>query len=187
MSSAKPIRVLAFDTSMTCPGVAIIEVRNRKPTIKALSHVKPNPSRSHAHRAEVIEGWAMMFLDKNCPRDGFDYVVREDFAGKTSISNYPVLSAWNACERAASRFGLTFDKFRKPGKRTPDLGIPATTVKSMVAGSGKAEKDELQAAVRRMTGYKGEFANFDESDAAAIGLAWLIHEGLIDKPKEGVK
>ncbi|MFZ8007665.1 hypothetical protein ACO1D0_16525 [Bacillus licheniformis] len=184
MSSAKPIWCLAFDTSMTCPGVAIIEVRNRKPTIKALSHVKPNPSRSHAHRAEVIEGWAMMFLDKNCPRDGFDYVVREDFAGKTSISNYPVLAAWNACERAASRFGLTFDKFRKPGKRTPDLGIPATTVKSMVAGSGKAEKDELQAAVRRMTGYKGEFANFDESDAVAIGLAWLIHVGVIDKPKE---
>lgn len=184
MSSAKPIRCLAFDTSMTCPGVAIIEVRNRKPTIKALSHVKPNSSRSHAHRAEVIEGWAKVFLDKNCPRDGFDYVVREDFAGKTSTSNYPVLAAWNACERATSRFGLTFDKFRKPGKRTADLGISATMVKSKVAGSGKAEKDELQAAVRRMTGYTGEFANFDESDAAAIGLAWLIHEGVIDKPKE---
>ncbi|WP_232460796.1 hypothetical protein [Bacillus halotolerans] len=54
----------------------------------------------------------------------------------------------------------------------------------MVAGSGSAEKDVVEAAVRRMTGYTGEFANFDESDAAAIGLAWLIHEGVIDKPKE---
>lgn len=185
MPSAKPIRCLAFDTSMTCPGVAIIEVRNRKPTIKALSHVKPNSSRSHAHRAEVIEGWAMMFLDKNYPRDGFDYVVREDFAGKTSTSNYPVLAAWNACERATSRFELTFDKYWKtPNAKQPQLGISATRVKSLVAGSGSAEKDAVKAAVRRMTGYTGEFANFDESDAAAIGLAWLIHEGVIDKPGE---
>ncbi|WP_024427709.1 hypothetical protein [Bacillus safensis] len=183
MTAAKHIRCLAFDTSMTCPGVAIIEVRKGKPTIKALSHVKPNTSRSHAHRAEVIQGWAMMFLDKHVGTAGFDYVVREDFAGKTSRSNYPVLSAWNACERATSRFGLTFDKYRKPGKKTEDLGISATRVKSLVAGSGNAEKDEVEAGVRRLTGYDGPFANFDESDAAAIGLAWLIDEGVIEKPK----
>lgn len=125
----------------------------------------------------------MMFLDKHVGSAGFDYVVREDFAGKTSRSNYPVLSAWNACERATSRFGLTFDKYRKPGKKTEDLGISATRVKSLVSGSGNAEKDEVEAEVRRLTGYEGTFANFDESDAAAIGLAWLIDEGVIEKPK----
>ncbi|UBM56230.1 crossover junction endodeoxyribonuclease RuvC [Bacillus velezensis] len=127
----------------------------------------------------------MMFLDKNYPRGGFDYVVREDFAGKTSTSNYPVLAAWNACERAASRFALTFNKYWKtPKAKQPQLGISATRVKALVAGAGGAEKKEVEAAVRRMTGYTDEFANFDESDAAAIGLAWLIHEGVIDKPGE---
>ncbi|WP_426043228.1 hypothetical protein [Bacillus pumilus] len=91
------IRCLAFDTSMTCPGVAIIEVRKGKPTIKALSHVKPNTSRSHAHRAEVIEGWAMLFLDER-------------------VRKPPALITWCAKTFPARRHGRTI-RCSAPGMR----------------------------------------------------------------------
>jgi crossover junction endodeoxyribonuclease RuvC len=45
---------------------------------------------------------------------------------------------------------------------------------------GKAEKHEVETAVRKWTGYTGEFAKDDESDAAAIALAYLIIEPLKD-------
>ncbi len=48
-----------------------------------------------------------------------------------------------------------------------------------MVGKGKAEKHEVESAVRRWTGYTGEFACDDESDAVAIGLAYLIENGIV--------
>lgn len=181
MTRQKPIRILAFDTSMSRPGAAIIEITARNPRIKALSHIAPESARPHGHRAKIIEGWALTFLDTHARGGkGFDYITREDFSAKSSTTNYPVMAAWSACERAVNTFGLAFDKFAAPGKR-PALGLGQSQMKLLVTGSGKAEKDEIAAAVRELTGYTGEFAVDDESDACGIGLAFAINAGLIDK------
>ncbi|UTR05183.1 hypothetical protein MM326_13835 [Alkalihalobacillus sp. LMS6] len=184
MTVKKTLRILAFDTSMKRPGVAIIEIKARRPRITALSHIAPESKRPHGHRAKIIEGWALTFLDRHVKTAGFDYITREDFSAKSSGTNYPVMAAWSACERAVNTFGLAFDKFEAPGKR-PALGVGQSQVKRLVTGSGKAEKDEIAAAVRRYTGYTGEFAVDDESDAASIGLAFAINANLIDKITEG--
>lgn len=171
------MRILAFDTSLSLPGVAIIEVkRDRKgvaqPTIIALSHVKTNTSQSHGLRADIVESWATLFLALHAPK-GFDAIVREDFMGRSSKQNHPVFAAWSGVDRALHKFGLNFT--------TP--AISQSAVKKAVVGSGKAEKWELADAVRRLTGYDGEFVTADESDAAGIALAYLIREGLIDNAK----
>ncbi|WP_230184889.1 hypothetical protein [Priestia megaterium] len=54
-------------------------------------------------------------------------------------------------------------------------------MKNIVVGSGVATKEEIEESVRSITGYKGEFACDDESDAVALGLAYLINEELISK------
>ncbi|MGM0836012.1 MAG: hypothetical protein ACQEV7_07635 [Bacillota bacterium] len=177
------MRVLAFDTSMSAPGVAILEVKNGKAKIIALSHVKTDSKSSHGLRAEIIEGWATVFIADHT-RKGFDIVTREDFHGQSSAQNYPVFASWSSCERAVGKFGLTFDKFTyelKNGRKKTLLGVPQSKVKELVAGKGNVDKAELAEAVRKWTGYTGEFACDDESDAAAIGLAYLINGGVIAK------
>lgn len=180
------MRVLAFDTSLTSPGVAIITVDKRgKPIITAMSHVKPDGKASYALRADIVESWATLFIAEHIAK-GFDYVVREDFHGMSSAQNYPVFAAWTGTELAAHKFGLSFDKHvvvTKTGRKKTKHGMSQSEIKKIVVGKGKAEKDEVADAVRRWTGFIGEFACDDESDASAVGLAKLIHEGKIDVAK----
>lgn len=58
------------------------------------------------------------------------------------------------------------------------------SVKKILTGNGKAEKDEVMAAVKEYVG-DIEFATDDESDAVAVGLCYAIDNGLIEsKVKE---
>jgi crossover junction endodeoxyribonuclease RuvC len=160
-------RILSFDTSMSRPGVAVIEIKRNKPHIVATSHVITTASQPHGLRAEIIESWATLFVAEHGAK--FDEIVREDFQGRSSRQNHPVFSAWGAVDQALNKFGLNFT--------TP--AISQSKVKRLVVGKGKAEKDEVERAVRQLTGYKGEFGSDDESDACAVGLAYAIEQGLI--------
>lgn len=177
------MRVLAFDTSLSSPGVAIITVDKRgKPIVTAMSHVKPDGKAPYALRADIVESWATLFIAEHIGKDGFTYVVREDFHGMSSAQNYPVFAAWTGTELAAHKFGLAFDKHTtilKGGRKKVTQGMSQSAIKLAVVGKGKAEKDEVAEAVRKWTGYTGEFACDDESDACAVGLAKLIAEGVI--------
>jgi crossover junction endodeoxyribonuclease RuvC len=177
------MRVLAFDTSLSLPGAAIIEVKNGKPRIIALSHVKTDSkTQSHGLRADIVESWATLFIAEHIGKHGFEVCIREDFNGQSSTQNYPVFAAWSGCERACDKFGISFTKWTeitKTGRKKTSLGPSPSKVKLIVTGSGKAEKEDVAEAVRRLTNYTGEFATPDESDAAGIALAYLISEGLI--------
>ncbi|RSL29240.1 hypothetical protein D7Z54_32360 [Salibacterium salarium] len=150
------------------PGAALVEIKAGKPRIIALSHCVTNAQQPHGLRAEIIDAWAVSFVAAHAAK-GFDAIVREDFVGRTSKQSHPVYSAWGSCDRALNKFGLAFT--------TP--AISQSSVKKAVAGNGKSEKPELAEAVRRMTGYDGEFAVDDESDAAGVALAYAVQKGLI--------
>lgn len=161
-------RVLAWDVSMGRPGVAVVELKNGKPTVIAVSHCSTDAKQPHGLRAEIVEAWAVGFIAQHY-RKGFDAIVREDFVGRTSRQAHPVYSAWGSVDRALNKFALNFT--------TP--AISQSAVKKAVVGVGKAEKHEVDEAVRRWTGYDGEFKVDDESDACAVALAYLIREGAI--------
>lgn len=57
--------------------------------------------------------------------------------------------------------------------------ITPTTVKKLVAGDGKASKEEVAAALDAYFDHN-IFQTDDESDACAVGIAWLIQNGYID-------
>ncbi|MEH6941645.1 hypothetical protein [Bacillus sp. JJ722] len=181
------MRILAFDTSMTQPGVAIIEVARGKPSILDMSYVTTDAkTQTHGLRAEIIESWATLFIAKHAKK-GFDIITREDFHGQSSAQNYPVMAAWSGCERAVEKFGFKFDKFtytQKNGRKKTLLGVPQSQVKLLVVGKGIADKDEVAEAVRKWTGYEGDFTVDDESDACAVGLAYLINAGIIKEESE---
>ena len=56
---------------------------------------------------------------------------------------------------------------------TEFVEIAPTTVKKLLTGSGKANKDEVAAALEKYIGEQ-QFEADDESDAVAVGIAWLI-------------
>lgn len=85
--------------------------------------------------------------------------------------NDKIHGSWSAVDRALARYG-----YEVTANLTP------SSVKKTVTGDGSAKKPEVAAGVRRLLGLAEDypFATDDESDAAAIVLAWLIRENLID-------
>lgn len=175
-------RILAFDTSLGAPGVALVEFKNGVPKLIDKSHVKTESKQPMTLRADIVEAWAMMFISKHVKK-GFDYVFREDFHGMSSAQNYPVFSAWAATERAVHKYEYEFDKFvyyTSTGKKKSGHGISQSRAKMLVVGRGtKVSKEETAEAVSKITGYYEGFAKDDESDAVCIALACGIQLGLM--------
>ncbi len=166
----KPTRILAWDLSLACPGAAVVEVRNKKAKVIAVSHVKTSDKHSYAVRGRLIESWARLFIESNQTKaKPYDVILREKYAGK--FGHHSIYTSHIAADRALFDFGL--EDTEKP--------IAQQSVKKTVVGKGRAEKDEVEVAVRKITGYKGEFATSDESDSVAIALAYAIQKGLISK------
>ncbi len=59
--------------------------------------------------------------------------------------------------------------------------IHPKTIKKLVANDQLAEKDAVAAALSQFVGER-DYACDDESDAVAVGIAWLLQQGLIDSP-----
>lgn len=55
------------------------------------------------------------------------------------------------------------------------------TIKKLVANDQLAEKNVVASSLTQFVGER-EYACDDESDAVAVGIAWLIQQGLIDNP-----
>ena len=62
--------------------------------------------------------------------------------------------------------------------------IAPTTIKSVMTGDKDASKDAVAAALEPYVG-KQDYAIDDESDAVAVGVAWLIKQNLIDNHGAG--
>jgi crossover junction endodeoxyribonuclease RuvC len=185
MTKRKPadkLRILAIDTSFSAPGIAVIEITNRIPTLIAADHLKPKSDEPYVLRAKHIESWLHLFVRKHRP---FDVIVREGFNAKFERTNYPVFTAWNACDSVLYDFGYII----------VEDSISPTTVKRLMADqTRKVTKQQVEDGVRRFielpVGFT--FKNDGESDAVGIGLSWALENGLIDdviarKPKPKAK
>ncbi|EUJ23003.1 hypothetical protein MFLO_16194 [Listeria floridensis FSL S10-1187] len=161
-------RVLAFDISLGQPGVALIEIADGAATIIDKSNIKTSSKDSVAVRTSIVYAWAVFFMEKH-RKKGFDYIARELFQGRTWKQNAPVFAAWSAIDQALKVFELNY---------THDPVTPASHFKT-VAKNGKAKKPEVAQAVREWTGFKGDFASDDESDACSLALHIAVKEGLI--------
>lgn len=63
--------------------------------------------------------------------------------------------------------------------------IAPTTVKKLLVGSGKATKQEVAASLEAHVG-RQEYATDDESDAVAVGVAWIMQQQDKQQQKGGV-
>jgi len=97
----------------------------------------------------------------------FDAIIRDDFVSKNPGTQKAVYAVWHTVD-------CTLDRFRYVVTADVNQG----TVKRILTGEGKAEKGDVEAAVKRLLRLKDDFkfGSDDESDACAVALAWLIRE-----------
>lgn len=167
MARKRAQRYLGLDLS-TSPGFAVVDVAGGKPTLIAATSVATSTKNTDAERYSYIEAKAVMVAHEYGPFDG---VIREDYTrGRNKRAIQTVYGSWAAVDTALGRYGYAVTDHITP-----------TEVKRIVGGHGKADKDEVEAGVRRLlrlpTAYK--FDSDDASDAAAIALAWLVREKVV--------
>lgn len=158
-----------MDLSLS-PGLAVIDVRNRIPTLVTAVSLATTSADSDAVRAQAVEAFISGNIYAHRP---FTAAIREDFtSGRNKRATQTIFSAWAAADRALHAYGYRVD-----------AEISPTTVKKTVTGNGKAEKPEVAEAVRKWLrlGPDYKFATgYDDSDACAVILAYLIREELVD-------
>lgn len=148
-------------------------MRNRTPHLIAASSVATTNDDTDAVRNVAVESFISQFIYENRP---FDIVVREDFTtGRNKRATQLVFGSWAAADRALLAFGYRAENLKPP--------LSPTYVKKAVTGDGKAEKSEVAKAVRKWLRLPDDYpfrAGYDDSDACAVILAYLIRENLID-------
>ncbi|QIG62583.1 holliday junction resolvase [Sporosarcina phage Lietuvens] len=161
---------LAMDLSLSSPGFAVLAVcidnGERKPIILEKSHVKTNPKHSHGARIADIADEIARLMTIYLPQ----HLVREK-----GFSRFPAVT-----QTLFKIVGIS-DYMAYIHADATVAEISPTSVKKTVAGSGKASKQDVQDAVIRILQIEQAdyFANDDESDAAACGIAYLLGKGLI--------
>lgn len=156
------LTILGLDLSLSCPGYAVIEIRNGKPKLLESGIVKANPKQSQVDKIKRIAAHLYRLkMDYD-----IDVVVRESGFVKHNKTT-------KILERVVGGVMLTL------GGEIHE--IPPTSIKKAVAGSGKATKQEVEVAVRSLLSLPKDFKfkSDDESDAMAVALAFAILEGVI--------
>jgi crossover junction endodeoxyribonuclease RuvC len=98
-----------------------------------------------------------------------DVFVREGCYVGTGYSTVAMIKVHGVCDLALWQTRQVFFDDIQPA-----------LVKKLVAGDGRATKEEVAQALAQFVGPM-EYANDDESDAVAIGVSWLLVNGWGDR------
>lgn len=187
----KRYTLIAADLSLKRPGFCMLNVEqdNEKANIAEVCTYSVDNKTKTKPRGQLLQEIAETFKWILDNADYEVFLVREQ-----SINN---CGGGSARSGTAARTGISsvvgvMDLLAwNDGNLSWEEFYPVS-IKKMLTGSGKAEKSEVATA---LTAYLGEhdYKNDDESDAAAVAVAWLIHHQQIkqivqeDTPSESSK
>ncbi|MBP5423917.1 MAG: crossover junction endodeoxyribonuclease RuvC [Paludibacteraceae bacterium] len=165
-------KVLGADLSLKRPGFCLLTVEQKKNgaeiTDVELVSVDNKTDKKKTH-GELLNDILDCFYKLVPPFNNF-FLVRENEIMKVKVPS----------ERSLSKVVGLMDwaayRLHPPVEWN---SIYPVTIKKLIAGSGKAEKSEVAEALERYIG-KQEYKCDDESDAAAVAIAWLIQQGQIE-------
>lgn len=161
-----------LDLSLSSPGFAVLATEHNGhhnvPIVLETSHVKTKSSKSHGYRLGEISEEIDRYITTYQP----EHIVREKGFSRFAATTQALFKVVGVSDLYAQ---MRMDKIISE--------IPVTTVKKAVTGSGKASKDEVADAVRHILQIDKPdfFATDDESDAAAVGLAYMYEHKIIEK------
>lgn len=160
----------------------MLECNTTRHTVKLLykCHVDnksaKHKSDSHAVKlfriAEALKAVLLLFP--------YAYPVQEDALGMMTVLGGKNLYSAKTVQALAQVVGVVDYLVYSMGRGEFDK-IPPKAVKKAVAGNSSAEKDDVAKALIPFVGEQ-QYACDDESDAVAVGIAWLIQHGYLDDP-----
>lgn len=158
---------LAMDLSIAQPGFAIVAITDEGlPIILDKSFVKTKAKGSHGYRLKEIETEIYRLIKEYEP----EHIVREKGFSRFPKVTQTLFKVVGISDLAVhNELGKTVDE------------IAVTSVKKIVTGDGKAAKGEVERMARKWMQIEDEsyFANDDEADAAAVGIAYLVQKGYL--------
>ena len=110
--------------------------------------------------------------DKDAPANCIHVLVREKGFSRFARETQALYKVFGVADLAAWQCGEKVYHELAP-----------LSVKKIITGNGKASKADVAAALVQYVGAQ-EYPCDDESDAVAVGIAWLIQNGYIDNNQE---
>jgi crossover junction endodeoxyribonuclease RuvC len=155
------LTILGLDLSLSCPGYAVVQIKNGKPKLLESGIIKANPKHTQIQKMKRI----VAHLQRLMTDYDIDAVARESGFVRHNRTT-------KILERVAGAVMVSLGEIHE---------LPPTTIKKAVAESGKASKQEVELAVRLLLELPEdfEFRTDDESDAVAVALAYAIEQGVI--------
>ena len=158
------MRVIGIDTGLAKTGFAVVEPLQKGGRVCYSGNINTNPGHSLEGRLSTIYHELSGILRRWSP----DLVVLEDvFVTK----QFPM---------AAMQLGEVRGVIRLLAKNMdiPISEIKPTEVKSALTGSGRASKEQIKRAVRRILHIEEAIKSDHVSDAMALALTGLTRSGL---------
>lgn len=160
---------LAMDLSLSSPGFAVLALFEGNPIVLEVSHVKTSAKQSHGYRLYEIANEISRLIVAYQP----EHYVREKGFSRFAAATQALFKVVGMSDYITYVYGddAKVDE------------ISPTSVKKAVTGSGKASKQDVQDAVIRILQIDNpdHFANDDESDACAVGIAYYKSKRLISE------
>lgn len=160
--------ILSMDLSLNLPAFCVAEVNNGVFTVLEISHVDNKKGklttaeklgRTYEHLKSIFQKY-----------EAFDVVVREKGFSRFANTTQLLFRVVGVSDLIA---------FVEAGFKEIEE-IPPTTIKTMIAGYSKADKQEVEEGVRKLLQEHQkdiEFYSDDESDAVAVALTCCIKKG----------
>ncbi len=157
------MRFLGVDPGSRHCGWGVVERTGSRIVAVAWGRLSPRPTRALADRlAELVAGFAGLIAEHRPDRAAVEYV----YHGVSTRSLIVLAEARGALLAELARHGLEVAE------------LSPSEVKSAVAGSGRADKQQVARMVRlQLAPAVGELSA-DASDALAVALASAQREGL---------
>lgn len=162
--------VVAADFSLKRPGFCLMTVVRDENGPKITEMTTTNvdnrrPNRTHGELLHQILLKMAYFFPEDDLAGFLVFFVREKaFNSRAAMSEIGIFKVVGLADWFLGRLGKTWHE------------LYPVSVKKLVTGSGKADKMQVANALRAYLGDRS-YATDDESDAAAVAVAWLILHG----------
>ena len=158
------MRVIGIDPGLAKTGFAVVEPLEKGGRVCHCGNINTNPGHSLEERLSTIYRELLGILRRWNP----DLMVLEDVF---VVKHFPM---------AAMQLGEVRGVIRLVAKNTgiPISEVKPTEVKSALTGSGRATKEQIKRAVRRILHIEDAIKSDHISDAMALALTGLTRSGL---------
>ncbi|WP_033829068.1 crossover junction endodeoxyribonuclease RuvC [Bacillus andreraoultii] len=159
----KEIFVLGLDVSMNSTGWAVLGVKGQAVRLVDSGIIKANQKQPHGKRLRKQRETFKAIIEKYRPK----YVAREAGFSRHIKATQTLFKAYGVADEFFAEDDL--------------VEYAAATIKKVVTGKGRATKEEVESAIRKLLNLPDsfEFQSDDESDAVAIAITLIRDKSLI--------